>query len=1054
MKSIRKNKPSNALARLRMLRLEPRLLFDGAAAAEVVAVQDNDAAVLLDQSAQTEASHTDTSSQVIDATHLLQIAAQQTELPTEVTEAQQQAAKLLTEFMQQPDALTKLFNIFNGGQGEPSADWLQSAEALRQSILGGEYGVKVEFVDGTTLHSALAAFAAQGVDGAPTIYLNAGWMAASPDVELLTRSLLEELGHSLDAALNPVTDTAGDEGQLFAGLIMGDDVTVAGYATDNDHEQIVLDGQTIDVERANLSFINAYAVNVSVTPAGKEQSVITFFPTSLGVASITDGLTSGTFSGNDVPAVSLNINGVNYYGWISRPIKENGVVKGLYFWTDVDFVDMTTAQNDGNADADGNVSDNSGFILVLDQAWFNTLINAGTYTVNSSSDRVDTVLNDILESNHTPDAVNDSGIAVEAGGVSNGTLGSNATGSVLSNDTDVDALDVIKVTKIGTTSPTLDVSASTTSANGKVVTGVYGTLTIGSDGTYSYVVDNSNAAVQALRTTANTLNDTFTYTITDSHNATDTANLVITIRGKNDNPIASNDYNTAKEYLASNLSGTGSNATGNVLNNDTDVDSIAYGETLVVTGASGSAVVNTVTSTSSLWSLAVTGNNLNKVTAGDELWYVYKNVGQTEYYGGLFDAQGNRIYVGAYSSATGSFSLSGAPAFYRTDAGTSVSITSLNALALGFMDISKLSSASSSGTDWFSQNGNNNSLNKGTGGALTGSGSLSQLTFSSFSGTVAANMAVLLNGSATGATIQSVNYDTNGSLVSVTLSQTISVTSGETLTFSGAAGSTMTGYHGTLVLNADGSYTYTPKTDDATLNSGQTATEAFQYKTQDLSGATSTATLYINVMGSSASDPNAVADTATAVEAGGTLNGTAGTNPSAIAPGLLSNDAPSVTTPSTETLSVIAARAIGSSTATTVSTGTTVAGLYGTLTVSSTGAYTYSVDNSNSVVQALRTSTNTLTDTFVYTIKNSVAQLTDTSTLTVTINGANDAPVAIADTAIAIEKSGVANDIAGYNPSGNVLTNDTDVDDAASELVVTGIYSDNTSTTGTVGNYL
>ena len=40
-----------------------------------------------------------------------------------------------------------------------------------------------------------------------------------------------------------------------------------------------------------------------------------------------------------------------------------------------------------------------------------------------------------------------------------------------------------------------------------------GTLTIGADGAYTYAVDNANAAVQALRLTTNTLQDSYTYEI-------------------------------------------------------------------------------------------------------------------------------------------------------------------------------------------------------------------------------------------------------------------------------------------------------------------------------------------------------------------------------------------------------------------------------------------------------------------------------------------------------------------------------------------------------------
>ena len=145
---------------------------------------------------------------------------------------------------------------------------------------------------------------------------------------------------------------------------------------------------------ATLSFANAYAVNTATTPAGKEQNSLDFVYTSLGAPSIDDSTNSSQFSGNDVCAIGLNINGHTYYGWISRPIKVGGQIKGFYFWTDADFTSLAAAQADGNSDGDGNVSDNTGFILVVDQSYFDGLHIApgGVGNVGSSSDRVDTAL--------------------------------------------------------------------------------------------------------------------------------------------------------------------------------------------------------------------------------------------------------------------------------------------------------------------------------------------------------------------------------------------------------------------------------------------------------------------------------------------------------------------------------------------------------------------------------------------------------------------------------------------------------------------------------------
>ena len=55
-------------------------------------------------------------------------------------------------------------------------------------------------------------------------------------------------------------------------------------------------------------------------------------------------------------------------------------------------------------------------------------------------------------------------------------------------------------------------------------------------------------------------------------------------------------------------------------------------------------------------------------------------------------------------------------------------------------------------------------------------------------------------------------------------------------------------------------------------------------------------------------------------------------------------------------------------------------------------AFTYTVNETDAAVQALRQSTNTLTDVFNYTMRDA-AGATSSTTLTVTIHGANDAPV-------------------------------------------------------------
>jgi trimeric autotransporter adhesin len=145
-----------------------------------------------------------------------------------------------------------------------------------------------------------------------------------------------------------------------------------------------------------------------------------------------------------------------------------------------------------------------------------------------------------------------------------------ATGNVLSNDTDPDAGDALCVTNAGS------------------YTGVYGTLVLSSNGSYTYTLDNNRPQIQALAL-GQSLQESFDYTVTDNNAAPlqASAALTITVTGTNDGPTAQGDVAAVSEdaiILAS----------GNVLANDSDKDA---GDTLKVstagtyTGTYGSLVL-------------------------------------------------------------------------------------------------------------------------------------------------------------------------------------------------------------------------------------------------------------------------------------------------------------------------------------------------------------------------------------------------------------------------------------------------------------------------------
>ncbi len=119
---------------------------------------------------------------------------------------------------------------------------------------------------------------------------------------------------------------------------------------------------------------------------------------------------------------------------------------------------------------------------------------------------------EVRGTNDIPVAVSDTSIAVEAG-IRTGFTG---TGNVLSNDSDIDTDDVgnLSVVAFGSGSD----SGDATTAAGDTATGNFGSIQIGANGSFTYTVDDANAAVQALDS-GDTLTDTFVYKVQDTTTA-------------------------------------------------------------------------------------------------------------------------------------------------------------------------------------------------------------------------------------------------------------------------------------------------------------------------------------------------------------------------------------------------------------------------------------------------------------------------------------------------------------------------------------------------------
>jgi VCBS repeat-containing protein len=144
-----------------------------------------------------------------------------------------------------------------------------------------------------------------------------------------------------------------------------------------------------------------------------------------------------------------------------------------------------------------------------------------------------------------------SGSATEASGVSNGTAGSNATGTATNTDVD------------NTPNAFQAVASATSSTNG------YGTYTIDASGHWVFMVNESNGTVQALNS-GQSITDSFTI-----HTADGTAQTVtVTIYGANDAAVVTGtSTGSVTESGGALFSGTPT-ASGSL--DDTDVDNTSH----------------------------------------------------------------------------------------------------------------------------------------------------------------------------------------------------------------------------------------------------------------------------------------------------------------------------------------------------------------------------------------------------------------------------------------------------------------------------------------------
>ncbi len=586
------------------------------------------------------------------------------------------------------------------------------------------------------------------------------------------------------------------------------------------------------------------------------------------------------------------------------------------------------------------------------------------------------------------------GSVVEAGGVANNIPGIPvATGDLFAADTD-DPSDLWEA-----------VGSPTASVNG------YGSYVMTAAGVWTYTLDNSNAAVQALNV-GQTLTDTFTATTIDGTGQV----VTVTITGANDAPVISGTTSGNVTEAGGVNNGTPGTPTATGDLNATDVDNPSDAWT-AVSAPTASGYGSYVMTAAGVWTYTL--NNSNAAVQA-------LNVGQTltdSFTATTVDGTSQVVTV-TIAGANDAPVIGGTTSGNVTEAGGVNNGTPGTPTATGDLNSTDVDNPSDAWTAvsaptasgygsytlsatgvWIYTLDNSNAavqaLNVGqtltdTFTATTVDGT-SQVVTVTIAG---ANDAPVISGTTSGNVTEAggVNNGTPGTPTATgDLNSTDVDNPGDAWTAVSAP--TASGY-GSYTLSAAGVWTYTLNNSNAAvqaLNVGQTLTDSFTATTVDGTSQVVTVTI------AGANDAPVIGGTTSGnvTEAGGVNNGTPGTP---TATGDL--NATDVDNPSDAWTAVSAPTASG----------------YGSYTLSAAGVWTYTLDNSNAAVQALNVG-GTLTDTFTATTVDGTAQL-----VTITIHGANDAPVISGDVIGTVTEAGGVNNGTPGTPTATGDLNSADVD--------------------------
>ncbi|WP_211235168.1 cadherin-like domain-containing protein, partial [Azohydromonas australica] len=323
------------------------------------------------------------------------------------------------------------------------------------------------------------------------------------------------LKHTLDTTVAPRNDAPVLAGTPLQGSALNPSVTEStGVGTGVPGVRLLTGGSVSDIDLSTTSGLSSTVIgagSLTVTLDAYQAGDILFVADALPSGMTSDAVNTGVgkaltinFSNSITLAQVQDL--LNLLAWKStsdNPTAYGNAATRIYHIT---VNDGNNVQFGGNAGGPGAAVSNT--------------INGTLY---------------IAAVNDPPVAVDDTNSITEDAGPLFVPVGSGVIRGRIGSEADSDPDNVVanlSVSAVRTGKETPDPGTLSVTA-GSDLDGLYGTLRLNADGSYTYTLDNTKPAVNALKS-GKSLQDFFTYTLYDSAGGYDKAQLTITIRGKTD----------------------------------------------------------------------------------------------------------------------------------------------------------------------------------------------------------------------------------------------------------------------------------------------------------------------------------------------------------------------------------------------------------------------------------------------------------------------------------------------------------------------------------------